>query len=57
VETKLLSRIKILLTRKIRNCGTSDFENSIFLGCDAVLFVEQFPMFPMTIMPSPPGTA
>jgi len=57
VETKLLSRIKILLTRRIHNCDTSDFEDSIFLGCDAVLFVEQFPTFPMTIMPSPPGTA
>jgi len=54
VETKLLSRIKILLTRRIHNCGTSD---SIFLGSDAVLFVEQFPLFPTTIMPSPPGTA
>jgi hypothetical protein len=29
VETKLLSRIKLLLTRGIHNCGTSDFEDSI----------------------------
>jgi len=57
VETKLLSRIKILLTRRIQICGTSGFEDSVFLGCDAVLLVEQFPMFLMTIMPSPPGTA
>jgi hypothetical protein len=57
VETKLLSRIKILLTRRLHNCGTSDFEDSIFLECYAVLFVEQFPIFPTTIMPPPPGTA
>jgi hypothetical protein len=57
LETKLLSRINILLTRGIHNCGTYDFEDSFYLGCDAMLFVQQFLTFPTTIMPSPPGTA
>jgi hypothetical protein len=57
VETKLLSRIKILLTRGIHNCGTFDFQDSSHLGCDAVSFGEQFLTLSTTIMPSPPGTA
>jgi hypothetical protein len=54
---KLPSRIKILLTRGIHNCGTLDFEAPSNHRCDAVSFGEHFPMIPTIIMPSPSGTA